>query len=196
MDEENELTADFLNFLSFLPLTVSSSTATTHNDGIGASVSPPSTPATSPSKNKSALTTPTPAAVSGGSSVLSAARSAWAVRPGYSSGASSYSGSDAEDEFGSDLARFDLATANRELNVSTHSDILGLSTLRQEMIADGDLAKTMVRIEVRGWVFVSTVVQLGFGSVPATVFYLMRFLVVFLFFYLCLCDSFGYIDAL
>ena len=127
--------------------------------------------------------------------MLSAARSAWAVRPGYSSGASSYSGSDAEDP-SSDLARFDLATANRELNVSTHSDILGLSTLRQEMIADGDLAKTMVRIEVRGWVFVSTVVQLGFGSVPATVFYLMRFLVVFLFFYLCLCDSFGYIDAL
>ena len=139
-------------------------------------MSPPSTPATT-----SAPTTPTPAAVSGGSSALSAARSAWAVRPGYSSGASSYSGSDAEDEFGdpsSDLARFDLATANRELNVSTHSDILGLSTLRQEMIADGDLAKTMVRIEVRGCMFVFSVVPLGFGSVPATVFYLMRLLFV------------------
>lgn len=59
------------------------------------------------------------------------------------------------------MSRLDLATANRELNVSTHSDILALGTLRQEMIADGDLAKAMVRIEVRGYFVVMTVVGHG-----------------------------------
>jgi len=68
------------------------------------------------------------------------ARDAWAVRPGYSSGASSYAGSDAgsDDEF---------RMMDAEMNVSRHTDILALSALKEEMMADGDLAKAMVRIE-------------------------------------------------
>lgn len=38
---------------------------------------------------------------------------------------------------------------DQELRVSKHSDILALSDLRQEMVAEGDLTKTVVRIEVR-----------------------------------------------
>lgn len=75
-------------------------------------------------------------------------RSAWAIRPGYSSGASSYSGSEMSREDAGELAKFDM-TGLGEFNVSTHSDILALGTLRQEMMADGDLAKAVVRIEVR-----------------------------------------------
>jgi hypothetical protein len=73
-------------------------------------------------------------------------RKKWKVQPGYSSGASSYSGSDAgslDDEDGG----FNLST--RPLELSRHSDILDLSTMRQEMMAEGDLTKTVVRIEVR-----------------------------------------------
>jgi len=36
------------------------------------------------------------------------------------------------------------------MRVSRHSDILALSDLRQEMVAEGDLTKTVVRIEVCG----------------------------------------------
>jgi hypothetical protein len=77
------------------------------------------------------------------------ARSAWAIRPGYSSGASSYSGSEIDDNGGlSSSKEFDM-TGLGDFHVSTHSDILALGTLRQEMMADGDLAKAVVRIEVR-----------------------------------------------
>jgi calcium-dependent protein kinase len=62
----------------------------------------------------------------------------WRVRPGYSSGASSFSDSD-ENETTEDV---DFAKDR-----SRHSDILALSRLREEMVADGDLAKTVVRIE-------------------------------------------------
>mmetsp|Transcript_20890 Transcript_20890/g.45316 ORF Transcript_20890/g.45316 Transcript_20890/m.45316 type:complete len:791 (-) Transcript_20890:118-2490(-) len=65
-------------------------------------------------------------------------RADFAVRPGYSSGASSYDGSitdDDEDDFGA------------QLQTSRHSDILALDTLKQEMVADGDLTKNVVRIE-------------------------------------------------
>jgi hypothetical protein len=57
------------------------------------------------------------------------------VNPGYSSG------SDARD---SDKAETD----GRDRDISRHSGILALSALRDEMAADGDLAKTLVRIEV------------------------------------------------
>lgn len=66
-------------------------------------------------------------------------RNEFAIRPGYSSGASSYDGSVGGDD------DFD----DRELRISRHSDILALSDLRQEMVAEGDLTKTVVRIEVR-----------------------------------------------
>ena len=83
-------------------------------------------------------TTPTPPPISA-SSPRSAAerRSEFAIRPGYSSGASSYEGSVGDDD------DFD-----KDLRVSRHSDILALSDLRQEMVAEGDLTKTVVRIEV------------------------------------------------
>lgn len=63
-------------------------------------------------------------------------RNEFAIRPGYSSGASSYDGSVGGDD------------EDRDLRVSRHSDILALSDLRQEMVAEGDLTKTVVRIEV------------------------------------------------
>ena len=70
-------------------------------------------------------------------------RNEYAIRPGYSSGASSYDGSIAGSDF--DDGEFN----DRELRVSRHSDILALSELRSEMVAEGDLTKTVVRIEVR-----------------------------------------------
>lgn len=62
----------------------------------------------------------------------------WKVRPGYSSGASSYSGSDLdEDEFSAD-----------EKVKQSKSTILDLMTLKEEMKEKGDIASTVVRIEV------------------------------------------------
>jgi hypothetical protein len=75
-------------------------------------------------------------------------RNEYAVRPGYSSGASSYDGSvtgdedDDLDDAGAGGVRSD------ELAASRHSDILALGTLRQDIVAEGDLTKTVVRIEV------------------------------------------------
>jgi hypothetical protein len=77
-------------------------------------------------------------------------RSDFAIRPGYSSGASSYDGS-----VGDDLTNNDVDDELNGMQKSRHSDILALSDLRQEMVAEGDLTKTVVRIEVRrlerGW---------------------------------------------
>ena len=70
-------------------------------------------------------------------------RNEFAIRPGYSSGASSYASSYDGSVGGDDLEDGDL-------KVSRHSDILALSDLRQEMVAEGDLTKCVVRIEVRG----------------------------------------------
>ena len=67
-------------------------------------------------------------------------RAEFAIRPGYSSGASSYDGS---------VGGEDIDDGEQELRVSRHSDILALSDLRQSMVAEGDLTKTVVRIEVR-----------------------------------------------
>jgi hypothetical protein len=78
-------------------------------------------------------------------------RKEWKVPQGYSSGASSYSGSDMSSLDG-DAERRDSSGAlngHHSLEVSRHSDILDLSSLRQEMMAEGDLTKTVVRIEVR-----------------------------------------------
>jgi hypothetical protein len=61
-------------------------------------------------------------------------RNDWKIRPGYSSGASSYDGS----EIGEDLSTRDL---NR-------SGILDLVNLRQEMQEKGGIATNVVRIEV------------------------------------------------
>lgn len=67
------------------------------------------------------------------------------LRPGYSSGASSFSGSDAgsfdSGEDGAAMYEFDRSRH--------HSAILDLAALRQEMMIEGDLTKTVVRIEVR-----------------------------------------------
>jgi hypothetical protein len=71
-------------------------------------------------------------------------RSDFAIRPGYSSGASSYDGS-----VGDDLSNNDVDDELNGMQKSRHSDILALSDLRQEMVAEGDLTKTVVRIEVR-----------------------------------------------
>jgi hypothetical protein len=103
-------------------------------------------------------------------------RMEWTVKPGYSSGASSYGSSEfddtEEDSFGATLAATNevdgitpeaafLAhpkkpplhsqslSALTQMDKSQHKhDLLGLCSLRQQNIADGDLAKTMVRIEV------------------------------------------------
>mmetsp|Transcript_5770 Transcript_5770/g.11541 ORF Transcript_5770/g.11541 Transcript_5770/m.11541 type:complete len:798 (-) Transcript_5770:24-2417(-) len=64
-------------------------------------------------------------------------RAEFAIRPGYSSGASSYDGSVGGDDI----------DGEQDMRVSRHSDILALSDLRQEMVAEGDLTKTVVRIE-------------------------------------------------
>ena len=87
-------------------------------------------------------------------------RKEWKVQPGYSSGASSFSGSDAGSMDG-DFENGGYSSHTKALEVSRHSDILDLSTMRQEMMAEGDLTKTVVRIEVRNR-FGS-----GFGA-PAT----------------------------
>jgi hypothetical protein len=82
-------------------------------------------------------------------------RKEWKVPQGYSSGASSYSGSDISS-FDGDAERRDSSGAlygHPSLEVSRHSDILDLSSLRQEMMAEGDLTKTVVRIEVRNALF-------------------------------------------
>jgi len=68
-------------------------------------------------------------------------RAEFAIRPGYSSGASSYDGSVGGDD--------DL-DGEQDMRVSRHTNILALSDLRQEMVAEGDLTKTVVRIEVCG----------------------------------------------
>jgi hypothetical protein len=70
-------------------------------------------------------------------------RADFAIRPGYSSGASSYDGSVGDDLSGADDELNDIV-----MQKSRHSDILALSDLRQEMVAEGDLTKTVVRIEV------------------------------------------------
>lgn len=59
------------------------------------------------------------------------------VRPGYASGGSSVASS------------FDEGSVDEEEVAFPHSTILGLSKLRDEMVAEGDLTKTVVRIEVR-----------------------------------------------
>lgn len=73
------------------------------------------------------------------------------VRPGYSSGASSFDGSGSAVTMldGVRVAeRIDVIDSPPRRSAST-SDVLGLSNLRKEMVADGDLTKTVVRIEVR-----------------------------------------------
>jgi hypothetical protein len=74
----------------------------------------------------------------------------YSVRPGYSSGASSYEGSVTDDNL-DDHAGMGMGTeggGSDDLAISRHSDILALGTLRQEMVATGDLTNTVVRIEV------------------------------------------------
>lgn len=84
----------------------------------------------------------------------------WKVHPGYSSGASSYSGSDrGEDDDDDDEAA--ARHHHQRSSSSRHSGILALSALRDEMAADGDLAKTLVRIEVRRFIYSVTLVQYG-----------------------------------
>ena len=65
----------------------------------------------------------------------------WKVRPGYSSGASSYEGSDVDEEE-------KMALADEHFLSNSRSHILDLVTLREEMKEKGDIASTVVRIEV------------------------------------------------
>lgn len=67
-------------------------------------------------------------------------RKDWAVRPGYSSGASSF-GSETDTE--GNETESNLRKSSR----SRHSDILALQSLRQEIVEEGDLAQAVVRIE-------------------------------------------------
>lgn len=66
----------------------------------------------------------------------------WKVRPGYSSGASSYTGSDFGEEVEEDALTASMRSASR-------SNILDLMKLKEEMKEKGDIASTVVRIEVR-----------------------------------------------
>ena len=93
---------------------------------------------------------------------LSTVRQDWKVRPGYSSGASSCgdcTSSDGEDE---DYNENDNSNSgslahnkrerllqHRDTMSSRHSDVLALSELREEIVAEGNLTAKMVRIEVR-----------------------------------------------
>jgi hypothetical protein len=71
----------------------------------------------------------------------------WAVRPGYSSGASSVC-VDEEDESDEE------APTRYEPGLSRQSSILALSDLRREKSLRGDLATSLVRIEVRAYAIV------------------------------------------
>jgi len=75
----------------------------------------------------------------------------WSVRPGYSSGASSYAGSDLDDDEAlSDselMYEHQLANAAALEDRSRHSDTLALGRLREEIANEGQLAGTVVRIE-------------------------------------------------
>lgn len=82
-----------------------------------------------------------------GKNLYTDARESWRVFPGYSSGESSLAGSDAAGDDGG-FRRERLTSSDG----SRHADVLALSSLRQEMVAHGDLAKTVVRIEVRSTV--------------------------------------------
>jgi hypothetical protein len=73
----------------------------------------------------------------------------WKVPQGYSSGASSFSGSEASFDSDNEQDVNGAFARRASMEVSRHSDILDLSSLRQEMMAEGDLTKTVVRIEVR-----------------------------------------------
>ena len=66
------------------------------------------------------------------------------VRPGYSSGASSIDCSDLEDD--DDEEEHNNKEQRRA--TSRQSQILALDTLRQTLVAGGDLTQTVVRIEV------------------------------------------------
>lgn len=68
------------------------------------------------------------------------------IKRGYSSGESSGSFSDDEPSNGTNRARLDTLDTDHT-NRSMHG-VLGLSDLRQCMLSDGDLAKTVVRLEV------------------------------------------------
>lgn len=77
-------------------------------------------------------------------------RKEWTIRPGYSSGASSYSGSDAGDAANSDPELYTEVLGgkhNPAMDRSRHSDICALHNLRQEMVEQGDLSSAVVRIE-------------------------------------------------
>lgn len=82
---------------------------------------------------------------SAGSSLQEAARRHdWTVRPGYSSGASSAAFDDEEQD---ELE--DVPPLRGEVSLSKYTSILALSDLRHEKQLHGDLASTVVRIEVR-----------------------------------------------
>lgn len=77
-------------------------------------------------------------------SALQARRHDWTVQPGYSSGASSGAlGDEEQDELE------DVAPLRDEVILSRHTSILALSELRHEKQLHGNLASTVVRIEVR-----------------------------------------------
>jgi hypothetical protein len=78
------------------------------------------------------------------SSAANRRQSQWAVRPGYSSGASSVALDEDDEE------QDEVLPMQNELSLSRHTSILALSELRRENQMGLDLASFVVRIEVRG----------------------------------------------
>lgn len=145
-DSSKHLTLPFSIALLSLALTAGSNSTKGPTEGT-ASAHQQQNPTTStvPTRGESAATPD-----------ASQRRADFAVRPGYSSGASSYDGSmneEEEDEF------------EKSLNVSRHNEVLALDALRQEMVADGDLTKTVVRIEVRECTFWGAKYRVDFDGV-------------------------------
>jgi hypothetical protein len=79
--------------------------------------------------------------------------SAWAVRPGYSSGASSVAMDEEEDDEQEDDDEDGLDEVpemRAEVTLSKHTSVLALSDLRLQNQLGHNLASSVVRIEVRG----------------------------------------------
>jgi hypothetical protein len=76
--------------------------------------------------------------------------SAWAVRPGYSSGASSVAMDEEEDEEQDEAGLDEVPEMRAEVTLSKHTSVLALSDLRLQNQLGHNLASSVVRIEVRG----------------------------------------------
>lgn len=71
----------------------------------------------------------------------------WAVRPGYSSGASSFDDSDDDDEEKGGQSTAIRSSSRHGLDRSSHSVKLALGELRETITSNGDICQSVVRIE-------------------------------------------------